>query len=298
MMHEVTPEEMRRKIQRIRITTSRMVTDVFAGRYRSVFKGRGMEFEEVREYQPGDDIRYIDRNVTARTGHPFIKIFAEERELTVMLLLDLSASFHFGTVDRQKRHLAAEIASLLAFAAIKNNDKVGLIIFAERVEKFVPPRNGQNHVMRIIRDALYHRPQAKGTNLGEALRYLDRAKIHRRSVAFIISDFYSGDIGRPLSAAAGRHDIVALSVTDPRDTELPDIGLIKLADAETGKNFLVDTSSPRIREKYRACWAAAFQERKRLFAALKVDHIGIRTDIPYARELDSFFRMRERRMRS
>ena len=289
------PKEILQQIRRIQITTSRMVTDVFAGHYHSVFKGKGMDFDEVREYQPGDDIRSIDWNVTARTGHPFIKKFTEERELTIMILLDISGSSYFGTVNKLKSRLAAEICSVLALSAVKNNDKVGLIAFTDRIEKFVPPRKGLRHVLRIIREALYFEPEGKGTDIPGALEHLNRV-INRRAVTFVISDFYDKDFKKSLSIANKRHDIVALSITDPRELDLPDIGIINLEDAETGKGFLVDTSSSTVRKDYSINSKRIFDERQRLLRSINVDHIDVRTDIPYAHELYKFFRMRERRI--
>ncbi|MBI5741960.1 MAG: DUF58 domain-containing protein [Nitrospirae bacterium] len=291
------PKEILQQIRRIQITTSRMVTDAFAGHYHSVFKGRGMEFDEVREYHPGDDIRSIDWNVTARTGRPFIKKFVEERELTLMLLLDVSGSSYFGTVAKLKRRLSAEICSLLALSAIRNNDKVGLIIFTDRIEKFVPPKKGLSHVLRIIREALYHGPEGKGTDIPAALEYLGRV-INRSSVAFVISDFYAAGYEKALSIAGRRHDVIAISITDPRETDLPDIGIVNLEDAETGRNFMLDTSSPSLRSKYRANALRIFEERLKIFRCANIDHVGIHTDMPYAAELYRFFRMRERRVRT
>jgi uncharacterized protein (DUF58 family) len=290
------PKEILKNIRRIQITTSRMVTDVFAGHYHSVFKGKGMEFDEVREYQPGDDIRSIDWNVTARTGQPFIKKFVEERELTIMLLLDMSASSYFGTVNQLKKQLAAELCSLLAMSAIKNNDRVGLIAFTDRVEIFVPPRKGLSHVLRIIREALYFDPEGKGTDISGALEYLSKVTT-RSAVTFVISDFHSEDYKRPLSIANRRHDIVALSITDPREIDLPDAGIISLEDAETERGFLIDTSSPSVMKEYHLNAVRILNEREELFRSTNVDHIDIRTDVPYARELYRFFRMRERRQR-
>ncbi|MBI5666157.1 MAG: DUF58 domain-containing protein [Nitrospirae bacterium] len=289
------PKEILQAIRRIQITTSRMVTDVFAGHYHSVFKGQGMEFEEVREYQPGDDIRSIDWNVTARTGRPFIKKFMEERELTIMLLFDMSGSTYFGSVNKLKRQLAAELCSLLAMSAIKNNDRVGLIAFTDRIEKFVPPRKGLSHVLRIIREALYFEPEGKATDISGALEYLGRVT-NRSTVTFIISDFYDKDYKKPLSIAGKRHDIVAISITDPRETELPDVGIINLEDPETGRDFLLDTSSAAVRKDYCANALKTLDERRQLFRSTNIDHVDIRTDVPYVRELYKFFRMRERRV--
>ena len=288
------PKEILQNIRRIQIYTSRMVTEAFAGHYQSVFKGMGMEFEEVREYQPGDEIRSIDWNVTARMGHPFVKKFTEERELTIMFLLDISGSSYFGTVNKLKNSLAAELCSVLALSAVKNNDKVGLIAFTDRIEKFVPPRKGLRHVLRIIREALYFEPEGKGTDIPGALEHLNSVT-SRRTVTFVISDFYAKDFKKPLSIANKRHDVVALSITDPRELDLPDIGIINLEDAETGESSLVDTSSRAVRKAYRADSLKMSGERARLFRSIDVDHIDIRTDVPYLQSLYTFFRMRERR---
>ncbi|MFC1576654.1 DUF58 domain-containing protein, partial [Candidatus Omnitrophota bacterium] len=230
------PKDVVKRIHRIHITTSRMVTDVFAGQYKSVFKGRGIEFEEVREYQPGDEIRSIDWNVTARMGHPYVKKFVEERELTIMILLDKSLSCAFGTVSQLKSQLAAELCSLLAFSAIQNNDKVGLIVFTDKIEKFVPPRKGIRHVLRVVREALYLEPTQKGTDITAAIRYLNRVT-KRRTITFVVSDFYSPAYKTALSIANKRHDMIAVTITDPRELDMPDVGIIKLQDAETGKDF-------------------------------------------------------------
>lgn len=288
------PKETLKKIRRIQITTSRMVTDVFAGHYHSVFKGQGMEFEEVREYQPGDDIRSIDWNVTARTGHPFVKKFREERELTIMLLLDMSASSYFGTVNKLKSQVAAELCSVLAMSAIKNNDKVGLIAFTDKIEKFVPPRKGLSHVMRIVREAIFFKPEGRGTDIPAALEYLNRTT-SRRTVTFFISDFFAEDYKRPLAVANKRHDIIAVSVTDPREIEMPDIGIVQLEDAETGRSFLIDTSSFSVRKKYNSDAVSMHAQRDLTFRSVNVDHINIRTDEPYTGALYKFFKMRERR---
>jgi uncharacterized protein (DUF58 family) len=235
------PREILKKIRRIQITTSRMVADVFAGQYQSVFKGKGMEFYEVREYLPGDEIRSIDWNVTARMGNPYVKKFVEERELTVMLLLDMSLSCYFGSVRQLKSQLAAELCSVLAFSAIQNNDKIGLIAFTDRIEKFIPPRKGLTHVLRVIREALYFKPQGRGTDIPKAIEYLNRVTT-RKTVTFIISDFYSREFKKALSIANKRHDIIAITITDPREINLPNIGIIKLEDAETQNSYLIDTS--------------------------------------------------------
>ncbi len=274
-----------------------MVTNVFAGQYQSVFKGRGMEFHEVREYLPGDEIRSIDWNVTARTGHPHVKKFVEERELTVMLLLDVSASTGFGSIHQLKSELAAELCSVLAFSAIRNNDKVGLLIFTDKIEKFIPPRKGPSHVLRIIREALYYKPQGKGTDIAGALDYFNSVTNHS-AVSFIISDFYSKtNYKKMLSIANKRHDCIAVTIRDPRELELPDVGMIRLNDAETGRSYLVDTSNRSVRAGYKASSHKKFEERKKIFNSLNVDNIDIRTDIPYSKSLYRFFREREKKLR-
>lgn len=288
------PKEILREIRRIQITTSRMVTDVFAGQYQSVFKGKGMEFYEVREYSPGDEIRSIDWNVTARTGHLFVKKFVEERELTVMLLLDMSASSYFGTTEQLKMQLAAKLCSLLAFSAIRNNDKVGFIAFTDRIEKFIPPRKGISHVLRVIREALYFKPQGTGTDITLVLEYLNRVTT-RKTVTFIISDFLSGDFKKMLAVANKRHDIVAVTITDPRELEFGDIGLVKLFDPEKKRDFILDTSDKGLRQEYARRNQQRIKERETLFRSLRVDTIDVRTDIPYSRSLLKFFKFRERR---
>ncbi len=290
------PKEILKKIRRIQITTSRMVTDIFAGQYQSVFKGRGMEFHEVRQYQPGDEITTIDWNVTARTGHPYVKKFVEERELTVMFLLDMSMSCRFGSVKQLKSQLAAELCSVLAFSAIHNNDKVGLVIFTDRIEKFVPPRKGTRHVLRVIREALYYKPQSKGTDIRLALDYLSRVS-RRRTITFIISDFFAKDFKKALSIANKRHDIIALSITDPREMELPDVGLITLRDAETNQCFMIDSGDSSLRKKYKYNAFCRTKKRQKFFGALGVDNIAVRIVQPYEKALIKFFRMRGRRFR-
>jgi uncharacterized protein (DUF58 family) len=290
------PKDILKQIQRIQITTSRMVSDVFAGQYHSVFKGKGIEFDEVREYFPGDDIRSIDWNVTARMGHPYIKKFVEERELTVMILLDMSRSSYFGTVNKLKRQLAAEICSVLALSALKNNDKVGFIGFTDKIELFVPPRKGLRHILRIVREALYFKPKAKGTNIPQAIEYLNKVT-SRRTVSFIISDFYATDFKKALSVSNKRHDVVALTITDPREITLPRLGIVEFSDAETDKRVVVDTSDQNFQKNYTAQALERFDARKKLFQSINVDTVDIRTDIPYVRSLFTFFRMRGRRMR-
>jgi len=289
------PKDILAKVRRIEITTSKLVTDFLSGQYESVFKGRGIEFDEVREYQPGDEIRSIDWNVTARTGRPFVKKYVEERQLTVMILLDASGSSYFGTELRFKSELAAEVSAVLAFAAIQNNDRVGLIIFTDRIEKFIPPRKGRTHVLRVIREALYFKPKQKGTDIAGAIRYLDGVTT-RRAVTFIISDFFAKDFARPLSIANKKHDLVGITITDPRETELPNAGLVELQDAETGEPYLVDTSNPRVRKRYAERYKKLAEERAQLFGSINADHIDIRTDRPYIEEFIKFFKMRKRRM--
>lgn len=289
-------KEVLKNIRRIQITTSRMVTDVFAGQYQSVFKGKGMEFEEVREYQAGDEIRSIDWNVTARMGAPYIKKFVEERELTVMLILDMSPSSFFGTRNQQKMQLAAQICSVLALAAIKNNDKVGFIAFTEKIEKFIPARKGLRHVLRIISEALYFKPSGKGTDINVALEYLNKVTT-RKTVTFIISDFYAANFKKMLAVSNKRHEIVAITVTDPREMELADAGIVKLEDAESGQTFIIDTSDLSVRKKYAQDAYKRTKDRDMLFRSINVDNIDIRTDIPYAQSLFRFFKTRERRLR-
>jgi uncharacterized protein (DUF58 family) len=289
------PSDVLKKIRRIHITTSRMVSDAFAGHYHSVFRGRGLEFEEVREYQPGDDIRSIDWNVTARMGHPFMKRFVEERELTIMLLLDLSPSFHFGTVHRLKRHLASELCALLALSAAKNNDKVGLILFTDRVERYVPPQKGIRHILRIVRDALYFEPVGRGTDIPLALEYLNRISI-RRTVSFLMSDFHASQLKKSLSIANKRHDLIAISLTDPIELNLPNMGIAQFDDPETGESCLIDTSDHRLQQEYRERAQQRLKERRDLFGSVRMDHIDLRTDVPYFQSLIRFFRAREKRL--
>ena len=289
------PKEVLKRIRRIQITTSRMVSDIFAGQYKSVFKGKGMEFHEVREYLPGDEIRSIDWNVTARMGHPYIKKFEEERELTVMLLLDASQSCYFGSEALLKNQLASELCSLLAFSAIKNNDKVGLIIFTDKIEKFVPPRKGLSHVLRVVRETLYHKPEGKGTDIKKALEYLNRVT-KRHTISFVISDFFDKDFKKLFSVSNKRHDMIAVTITDPREIEMPDVGIIRLEDAERNKSLFVDTGDANFRKKYKKDALRRIKERENLFRSINVDNIAIRTDVPYDKEIIKFFRMRERRM--
>ena len=289
------PREILRKVRRIEITTRGLVDQVFSGEYHSVFKGRGINFAEVREYDYGDDIRSIDWNVTARTGTPHVKIFEEERELTVMLVVDVSASGDFGTRERMKGDLAVEVCSLLAFSAIKNNDKVGLIIFSDRVEKFVPPRKGRRHVLRVLREMLYHRPRGRSTDVGAALEYLSRI-IRRRAVVFVVSDFVSKPFEKALGVAGRRHDVVALRVRDRRESELPPIGLVELEDAETGERLVVDTSNRDFRAAFASRGEEARAGQNRTFRRSKVDVVDLSPGRPYLRPLMRFFEERGRRI--
>lgn len=288
------PAEVMQKIRRIQIRTSHMVNDVLAGAYHSVFKGQGMEFEEVREYVPGDDIRLIDWNVTARTSVPHIKILVEERELTVMLLVDASGSGRFGSVGRFKNELAAELCAVLAFSAIRNHDKVGLIIFTDHIELYVPPQKGRKHVLRVIREVLYFKPIGRGTDIPGALHFLNGVT-HRRAVAFLVSDFMATDYETPLRIANKRHDLIAVTVTDPREETLPNVGLAYVRDAETGRELLVDTSDTSLRTNYGKAAAARAAERDDIFRRTRVDSIHVRTDRDYIDEIYRFFRMREKR---
>jgi len=288
------PTEVLKKIRRIEIRTKRLVNDLFSGEYHSTFKGEGMEFEEVRLYEPGDDIRLIDWNVTARTGYPHIKKFKEERELSVVLLVDASSSGRFGTRGRFKSETAAELCALLAFSAIKNNDKVGLIIFTDSIEKFVPPKKGRGHVLRLIREILYFEPQGTGTDIGGALEYFSKV-IKRKSVVFLVSDFMSEGFYKPLQIANNKHDVIAVKITDPRETSFDNVGLIELEDAETGEVIMVDTSSHAFRREYGAKAEEDTSALVKGFQLINLDFINIRTDQSYIVPLINFFKVRERR---
>lgn len=291
------PREIIKKVRRIQIRTRHLVSDSFAGQYHSVFKGQGMEFHEVREYVPGDEIRSIDWNVTARAGMPFVKKFVEERELTVVLLVDISASNVFGSGPQLKRDLAAEIAAVLAFAAIKNSDRVGLILFSDEVERYVPPKKGATHVLRVIREALFFRPRRKGTRIAQALEYLNRV-VRRRAVVFVISDFKDKDFDHALRITARRHDTIGVVVGDKREAAWPAVGLVEWRDNETGRRALVDTSSPTVRRTLAARHAEQRQALLDRFRAAGVDAIQVFAGEPYDRALHRFFRMREQRIRT
>ncbi len=288
------PKELIKKIRQIQIYTSRAVNASFAGQYESVFKGRGMQFDEVREYTPGDDVRSIDWNVTARTGKPYIKRFVEEREMTVLFAVDLSASGDFGTVNKAKNELAAEFCAVLSFAAAKNNDKVGLLIFTDKIELYIPPKKGSSHVLRLIRELLYFKMPSGKTNIGQALDYIAKV-IHKKAIVFLVSDFIETDLKAPLSLLNKRHDVIAVSVRDRAEVALPGAGLIEFADAETGEVILVDTSSRKFRNQYAHRTSDRFDKLKNLLRTINVDCINISTDKPYLHDLIAFFRMRHRR---
>jgi uncharacterized protein (DUF58 family) len=289
------PKEVLKKVRQIEIRTNREVNDVLGGQYHSVFKGRGMEFEEVREYLPGDEVRSIDWNVTARFGHPYIKKFREERELTVMLIVDVSASGQFGSVRQTKNELAAELAAVLAFSAIRNNDKVGVILFTDGIEKYIAPKKGRRHVLRVIREILAFEPQGHGTNLKEAIDYLNHVQ-SRRAVCFLLSDFQDENFLKQLRVAGKRHDVVALSLRDPREEELPAVGLLELRDAETGERAVVDTFDRKVRDQFAAQARARLESLRALLRSAAVDHVEIHCDTDYMLPLIRFFRMRERRI--
>jgi uncharacterized protein (DUF58 family) len=293
---EALPPELFSKIKGIQIRTQRLVTDVFAGEYESAFKGRGMEFEEVREYQPGDDIRHIDWNVTARMGLPFVKVHREERELTVMLLVDVSSSGAFGSRAKSKNEAAAEIAAVLAYTAIHSNDRVGLIIFSDRIEHYIPPKKGRAHVWRVIRDILSFRPRRRSTDLDGALEFLGKVA-PRRVVAFILSDFLDAGYEERLRVAARRHDVTAIPVTDRREVELPPIGILELEDAETGETLLVDTYDANVTGGLELLTREARRRRTDLFRAAGVGEVEVWTGAEehYIDSLIRFFRSRERR---
>jgi uncharacterized protein (DUF58 family) len=287
-------EELIKKIRQIQIYTSRTVDASFAGQYESVFRGRGMQFDEVREYTPGDDIRTIDWNVTARTGRPYIKRFVEEREMTIIFAVDLSASGDFGTVNKMKNELAAEFCAVLAFAAAKNNDKVGLLIFTDRIDLYIPPKKGSSHVLRLIRELLYFRMPRRTTNITLALDYLGRV-IRKKATLFLVSDFIETDFKKPLSLLNKRHDVIAVSVRDRAEVSMPSVGLIEFADAETGQTMLIDTSSRNFRNRYGEKSAKRFGDLKNMLKLINVDCISISTDKPYIQDLVRFFHMRHRR---
>lgn len=289
-------KELAKKVRYIQIMTNKAVNDVLAGEYHSVFKGQGMEFDEVREYQPGDEIRTIDWNVTARTGHPYVKRFREEREQTLLFLVDLSASGRFGSVKNTKSEVATELCALLAFSAIKNNDKVGLVVFTETVELFIPPAKGTSHVLRLISELLRFEPQRKGTKITAAVDYAARI-LNRRSIVVLISDFFDTDYQRALGILSRRHDVIAASVNDAREFELPNVGLLDLEDPETGALISVDTGSAAVRKRYEAQGLARAAELRDTFKSMNIDHIEVGTSDDYLLDLIRFFKRREKQRR-
>jgi len=289
------PRELIRRIRKLEITTRKVVSSVLSGQYHSVFKGRGMAFSEVRQYQPGDEVRTIDWNVTARMNDAYVKVFTEERELTVMLLVDVSASESFGSHERSKAEISAEVAAQIAFSAIANNDRVGLILFSDRIEKVVPPRKGRSHVLRLVTDILTTKPASKGTDLVAALNYLTHIA-KRKTVAFLVSDFLAKDFEKGLRIVSRKHDLVPVVVVDPFEEKFPALGIVDLEDPETGARFTVDTSVPRVRGKFVKFMAARREERNKLFKRLNLDSVELRAHEEYAQSLQKFFRARARRM--
>lgn len=290
------PKEVLKKLRRIEIHTARLANEQLAGSYHSVFKGRGLAFDEVRAYQHGDDVRFIDWNVTARSGEPHIKVFREEREMTVLLVVDMSGSQSFATKGQWKRDLVAEVTAVIAFSAIKNNDRVGLVLFTDHVEKVVPPKKGAKHVMRVVAETLSFVPKGKGTELSRALDAVGHLS-RRRAAVFLLSDFQSPSYERALRLCAARHDLVPIAVSDPRESELVDVGIALMEDPETGELFEVDTSDPSVRELFKREMARSRSARDGLFKRLGLDAISLSTDRPYIAPLAEFFRRRAQRMR-
>ena len=287
----MTTDELLKRVRKIEIKARKLSRNIFAGEYHSQFKGRGMAFSEVREYQPGDDVRSIDWNVTARLNKPYIKVFEEERELTVMLLVDVSGSRHFGTLSQMKRDMMAEVAATLAFSTIANNDKVGVIFFSDKIEKFIPAQKGKTHVLHIIRELLSFEPTSTGTDVAQALQYFSNAQ-KRHCTAFLISDFIgSGDMYKPLMIASNRHEVNAIQIYDRREAELPNIGLVKFHDAETGNDLWVDTAIASVRNQYGQAWRDNQNEIQQLFTRTGVDYVSVRTDEDYVKALMGLFRV-------
>jgi len=287
-------KELLKQVRQIEIRTKGLVNHLFSGEYHSVFKGRGMEFSEVREYQYGDDIRNIDWNVTARFGHPYIKVFEEERELTVMLMVDMSGSLMFGSVSKTKQRVAAELSSILAFSALKNNDKVGLILFTDKIEKFVPPRKGNKHVLRIIREVLSFEPEGNATDIRAALEFMNNA-IKKRSIIFLLSDFLDEDYEKILRVVGKKNDLIGVVLDDRRENEIPPIGLVKFTDAETGEERWIDTSNLSVRRVMKEARKEAVAKRNTMFLTSRLDKIHVQTGVDYIKPLVQFFRMREKR---
>jgi uncharacterized protein (DUF58 family) len=296
MQKIAVPPEVLRQVRLIELRTRRLVNSLFAGEYRSIFKGHGMEFAEVREYMPGDEVRSIDWNVTARMGRPFVKRYIEERELTVMLVVDLSGSSQFGTVSRFKAEMATELAAVLAMSAVRNNDRVGVLLFTDRVEHVVPPGKGRRHALRILRDVLVHRPEGKGTDIGGALEYLNRLLPHR-AIVFLISDLIDPGVERPLKYVSRRHDVVVAPLEDPSEWNLPDIGVARFVDPETGQVVSVDTSDRRVREGFKNASDAERAARRQMLRRLAIDEVPVNTKDGYLEALLKFFRARGTRVR-
>lgn len=294
--------DLLKKVRKIEIKTRGLSNQIFSGEYHSAFKGRGMAFSEVREYQHGDDIRSIDWNVTARFNHPYVKIFEEERELNVMLIVDVSGSGDFGTNKQFKRELITELCAVVSFSAIQNNDKIGMILFSDKIEKFIPPKKGKSHILRIIRELINFQPESRGTNVSVALQYLSNV-IKKRSIAFLVSDFYDAAIAQPkksaledaMKIASKKHDLVALKISDKREAELPDIGLIHFKDAETGKTILIDTSEKSVRNLYFSQRMLREQYLNALFSRCGVDKVELQTGQNYIQPLITLFKKREKR---
>ena len=290
------PKEILQKVRQIEIRTKNIVNDIFAGEYHSVFKGRGMEFSGVREYMPGDEIRTIDWNVTARFGHPYVKYFIEERELTVMLIVDVSSSGRFGSIDKLKCDIIAELCSVLAFSAIKNKDKVGLILFSDRIEKYIPPKKGRSHVLRVIRELLFFKPENRETNINAALEHFNRV-IKKKAVSFIVSDFLTDNIyEKELALTNTHHDLIAVKISDPREIQVPDVGFIQFEDTESGEIIFIDTSNSKLRNEYLSNNTAQQLKFNKTMKSMKIDLIEISTDKPYIQNLLNFFRLREKRL--
>ena len=288
------PAELLKKVRKIEIHTTRLVNDLFGGEYESVFKGQGIEFADVREYVPGDDIRTIDWNVTARSLHPFVKKFVETRELTVIFAVDMSGSQYFGSTDKLKSEIAAEITAILAFSAVKNNDKTGLLIITEEVEKFIPVKKGRNHALRVIREILGYHPKKKGTHLAEALEYLYRVQT-RTSVVFLISDFMDEGYEKALKILSRKHDVIAIHLRDLLEQQFPKVGLAELVDRETGKTLLVDTASPQFQKQFRKTAEEKHAALEKLFKRLQIDRIDIPANTSYIEPLFKFFKSREKK---
>jgi uncharacterized protein (DUF58 family) len=291
----VLPKDLIKRIRRLEITTRKSVSDLLAGQYHSVFKGRGMAFSEVRQYQPGDEIRIIDWNVTARMNDTYVKVFTEERELTVMLVVDVSASEEFGSTSQTKAELAVEIAAQIAFSAIANNDRVGLILFSDRVEHVIPPKKGRKHVLRVVTDILTFKPKGKGTDVSAGLTYLSRVS-KRKAVTFLISDFFCTDLEKPLRIAGRKHDLVPVAISDPFEEGFPKLGLVEMEDPESGQRLLVDTSDPLVRGRFARLMQQRRDERKKLFQRLELDFVELKGGQDYGNALARFFRARARRM--